>query len=101
MEEEANQEEANKEWKAKQEEIKSKDEQKRKSNAARRAKQKARKKDGKGGQKMDVDGDGEVKVNLGGAAARLQKTGREEEGNDVHKGAPVADEGGIVIHDDD
>lgn len=103
MEDEANQEEADREWKAKQEEIRLKDEKKRSKNAERRAKQKGKKGKGKGGGGMDVDGegDGEIKVNLGGAAARLQRRGDGVEDGDVHEGAAVAEEGGIVIHDDD
>jgi len=101
MEDEANQEEADKEWKAKQAEIKSKDEKKRNKNAERRAKQKGKKDKAKGGDGMDVDGSGEVKVNLGGAATKLQKNGNGDEGRNVHEGAAVAEEGGIVIHDDD
>jgi len=103
MEDEANQEEADREWKAKQEEIRLKDEEKRKKNAQRRAKQKGKKGKVKGGGGMDGDGDGdgEIKVNLGGAAARLQRRGDGVEDGDVHEAAAVAEEGGIVIHDDD
>jgi len=101
MEEEAIQEDADKEWKAKQEEMKLKDEKKRSKNAERRAKTKDKKGKVKGGDTMDVDAATVNTVNGAGVVARSQNNGSGQAATDVYEGAPVAEEGGIVIHDDD
>lgn len=101
MEDESKREEADKQWAEKVEESKKKDEEKRSKNAKKRAKAKDRKgkKENSGVDGM-ANGNGTTESGVNLAAGRPKDLSTDA-ANGTYEGTPVAEEGGIVIHDED
>ena len=98
MDEESVREEKDREWSEKAKEWEAKDEEKRKKNAKKRAK--ARERKGKKGGAGDEEGGGEGSGMRPLAVSVKKDAAAGNDGGEMVD-APVAEEDGIVIHDED